>query len=239
MPKLIVCNKELGHTLFEISEGTHTIGRGNEADLLLPNVSVSREHARVTMIDGVVRIEDLESRNGTLINGQKASTHDLVSGDEIQLGKYLLVFLGDGRAHQFYRGRYVGYMRAYEARAVYTEDSTFAMSPDHLMRLQREQSFIRNSKVVSANNPAKFWFPEDRSLTFGGDGMVPIDGWLNTGIVAEVTWNGQHHVIHKHARMAKVLVNERSISEQPLRNGDRIRIGSMRFRFEAPVSETI
>jgi pSer/pThr/pTyr-binding forkhead associated (FHA) protein len=235
MPKLIVCSKEMGDGLFTLPEGETVIGRGNDVGLLLPNVSVSREHAKVTVTGDVIEIADLDSRNGTMVNGDPVESRALASGDEIQVGKYVLIFLGDDRAHQFYRGRYVGYMQPYQARAVFTEDSTFAISPDHLQQMQREQAIIRGSKVTLAANPTKFWHPEDRCLTFGGEGMIHVDGWLTAKIVAELTWNGQSHVLQKHARIAKVLVNERPVTEQALVNGDRIRIGNTRFRYESPV----
>jgi hypothetical protein len=234
MPKLIVCNKELGHTVFALEDGLITIGRGNEAELSLPNVSVSREHARIHTDGDTVQIEDLESRNKTIINGEAITKATLKCGDEILLGKYLLIYLDDDRSNQFFRGRYTGYMKAYEPRGNFNEDSTFAISPAQMLRMQREQTIIRNAKVVSIANPSKFWHPEDRTLTFGGDGMIPVEGWLHSGIVADLTWDGQNHVIHKLARLAKVLVNDKPVTSQALQDGDRIRIGSARLRYESP-----
>lgn len=234
MPKLIVCNKELGHTMFALVNGIMTIGRGSEAELSLPNVSVSREHARIHIDGDTVQIEDLESRNKTIINGEAITKATLKSGDEILLGKYLLIFLNDDRSNQFFRGRYTGYMKTYEPRGNFNEDSTFAISPAQMLRMQREQTMIRNAKVVSIVNPSKFWHPEDRTLTFGGDGMIPVEGWLHSGVVADLTWDGQNHVVHKLARLAKVLVNDKPITSQALKDGDRFRIGSTRLRYESP-----
>ena len=73
----------------------------------------------------------------------------------------------------------------------------------------------------------------------GGDGMIPIDGLFTSGVVAELVWDGNAHKLIKHGRMVKVTVNDQGVTEQPLRPGDRIRVGNTRFRYEAPSPEEI
>jgi len=234
MPKLIVQNKELGDSIFHLYEGETLVGRGEDAQLLLPNVSVSRHHARVVVQGDEVIVKDLDSRNGTAVNGTDVTEQVLESGDEIRMGKFMLIFLGDDRADQFHRGRFVGYMRDYQPRQTYTEDSTFAMSPVELKRMQAQQILIREARLVLQSNPAKFWHPEARTLSMGSEGMIPVEGMFTSGIVAEVVWDGNVHKLIKHGRVVKVTVNEQGITEQALRPGDRIRVGNTRFRYEAP-----
>jgi hypothetical protein len=239
MPKLIVQNKEFGDSLFQLYEGEVLVGRGEDVQLLLPNVSVSRHHAKFIVQGEEVLVEDLESRNGTAVNGAVETRKALVSGDEISMGKFSMIFLGDDRSDQFYRGRFVGYMREYQPRQTYTEESTFAMSPGELKRTQIMQALIRDARVVLQSNPAKFWYPESRSLTMGSNGMIPVDGMFTSGVVAEVVWDGKVHKLVKHGRIVTVSVNDKGISEQVLRAGDRIRVGNTRFRYEAPTPESI
>jgi len=238
MPKLIVQNKEMGDSLFQLHDGEIVVGRGEDVHLLLPNISVSRHHARLHVHGDEVRVEDLDSRNGTLVNGEALSGEPLVSGDEIRVGKFILIFLGDDRADQFHRGRFVGYMREYQPRQNYTEESTFAMSPGELKRMQAQQALIRGARLVLQSNPSNFWYPEAKSLTLGGEGMIPVEGFFTSGVVAELSWNGRAHQLTKHGRMVKVTVNDQSITEQVLRPGDRVRVGSTRFRYEAPPEES-
>lgn len=64
-----------------------TIGRSLECDWVLPEVMVSREHARVTEVQGQVWIEDLHSTNGTYINGRPISKKTaLAAGDKVLIG---------------------------------------------------------------------------------------------------------------------------------------------------------
>lgn len=73
-----------------------TLGRTAEADLQLADGLVSRVHARIEIAGSGARIEDLNSRNGTLLNGEPIRRHRLRVGDEITLGSTRIVFNGTG-----------------------------------------------------------------------------------------------------------------------------------------------
>ena len=233
MPRFIVLNKVEGDRRFELDKNEIIVGRGEDADLLLPNVSVSRHHAKVSVGDTDVRITDLESRNATLVNGQRITEITLNSGDEVAMGKYVLVYLGDDREDRFYKGRFVEYLPEHTRRINPVEESTFAMSPDALKRMQDEMTMVRNAKVVLLTNSSRYWHPENRPLTFGGEGMVAVEGMFTSGVIADVCWDGKRHVLTRRARLAKVMVNDNAISEHPLRNGDRIRVGNTVFIYDA------
>ena len=64
------------------------IGRGETAHLRPSSDLVSREHCEIVVGDGVVRISDLKSRNGTYVNGLKLDgPHDASSGDSLRVGR--------------------------------------------------------------------------------------------------------------------------------------------------------
>ena len=68
------------------------IGRGAEADLRLADTGVSRAHAEVRLDGTDVRLTDLGSTNGTLVNGRRITTTVLSDGDRIEVGATPLVF---------------------------------------------------------------------------------------------------------------------------------------------------
>lgn len=76
-----------------LSSDLVTIGRTPESHLFLDDVTVSRHHARVVRDATGFAIEDQNSLNGTYVNRQRVERHHLVNGDELQVGKYKLVFL--------------------------------------------------------------------------------------------------------------------------------------------------
>ncbi|MFZ2228403.1 MAG: FHA domain-containing protein [Candidatus Nanopelagicaceae bacterium] len=72
-----------------------TIGRSPENEVFLDDVTVSRKHAIVSRIQGkVFHLKDLGSLNGTYVNGYSTLEVQLSSGDEIQIGKYHMLFFG-------------------------------------------------------------------------------------------------------------------------------------------------
>ena len=70
-----------------------TVGRTPDCDIFLDDVTVSRRHAIVARGAGGFTIEDLGSLNGTFLNRHRIEKADLETGDELQIGKYRLIFL--------------------------------------------------------------------------------------------------------------------------------------------------
>jgi hypothetical protein len=76
-----------------------TIGRSEECDIHLPDRQVSRMHARIIWLEDGYRLEDLDSKNGTHVNGQevKGEPVHLQDGDEIQIAlRFKLAFVDAG-----------------------------------------------------------------------------------------------------------------------------------------------
>jgi FHA domain/zinc-ribbon domain len=68
------------------------IGRSPDCDIFLDDVTVSRRHAVLVENQGRYSIEDFGSLNGTFVNRRRVDTGELSDGDELQIGKYRLVF---------------------------------------------------------------------------------------------------------------------------------------------------
>jgi serine/threonine protein kinase len=62
------------------------IGRGEDCDLRLNDPSISRVHARITLLDGHIYLEDAGSRWGTLVNGIPTDSRELSPGDRVEIG---------------------------------------------------------------------------------------------------------------------------------------------------------
>jgi hypothetical protein len=75
--------------------GSTVIGRGEQANLRLPDVGISRRHARLDFDGSQVVLTDLGSTNGTMVNGQRVSAVALNGGDVVQLGTTTLTFRMD------------------------------------------------------------------------------------------------------------------------------------------------
>jgi hypothetical protein len=68
-------------------------GRHPDSDIFLDDITVSRRHAELRRGPGGFSLHDVGSLNGTYVNKQRVEEAELRSGDEIQIGKFKLVFL--------------------------------------------------------------------------------------------------------------------------------------------------
>jgi diguanylate cyclase (GGDEF)-like protein len=78
-----------------IEKGRLVIGRSDDADIIISSKDVSRGHASITFDGSTVCIEDLNSTNGTFVNGNKIAKIKLRLGDEVGIGDFTLL-LDDG-----------------------------------------------------------------------------------------------------------------------------------------------
>lgn len=85
---LTVLTGELVGTVFELTLGQSLIGRAEMAQVRLPDDGVSRRHAKIVReSDGSAKIVDLDSTNGTYINGRRIHAEGLREGDRIRVGQ--------------------------------------------------------------------------------------------------------------------------------------------------------
>lgn len=80
---------------FSFEDGVYLIGRKEENRIVLPDKSVSRQHAQLEIIEGNVTIQDLGSANGVFVNGKQIEKETINEGDTVQIGKYSLELKGN------------------------------------------------------------------------------------------------------------------------------------------------
>ena len=81
---------------FFIDSDTTAIGRHPESEIFLDDITVSRRHAEIRREGESFSLHDVGSLNGTYSNRERVESTDLRSGDEVQIGKFKLVFLTGG-----------------------------------------------------------------------------------------------------------------------------------------------
>lgn len=95
MAKLILSFEGSTVSERELDQEIITIGRKPDNDIQIDNMAVSGTHAKILTIMNDSFIEDLNSTNGTLINGQKISKHALKNGETIVIGQYELKYVNE------------------------------------------------------------------------------------------------------------------------------------------------
>jgi Nif-specific regulatory protein len=94
-PRLLVLSGPLKDSTISLSEGEVTVGRDASNGIAVVDPSVSRKHCLVSWSEGRFRVRDLDSRNGTLVNGNGIEEQWLEHGDQIATGDSSFLFLLD------------------------------------------------------------------------------------------------------------------------------------------------
>jgi signal transduction histidine kinase len=94
VPSLFVIQGRDQGTRFRLDEPTITLGRGTTHAVQLHDTEVSRDHCQLHRRGDVYVLRDLGSSNGTFVNGRQVKEYALASGDQLQLGRTLLLYTG-------------------------------------------------------------------------------------------------------------------------------------------------
>ncbi len=184
--------------MFRIPEGGSVIGRSSACQLRIDEEGVSRNHARVSRDGEAVRIDDLGSRNGTYVNGERIEgTRALDEGDKIQIGPVTVVRFAhhdeiDERFHQrlvasalrdpltrLYNKRYLLDRLDCElrfARRHQAELSLLMMDVDHFKELNDRHGHLAGDAVLAhlAAVLQKAVRNEDVVARFGGEELAVV-----------------------------------------------------------------
>jgi pSer/pThr/pTyr-binding forkhead associated (FHA) protein len=82
---------------FLLDHDVTTSGRHPDSDIFLDDVTVSRRHAEFHRDSGIFTVRDVGSLNGTYVNRERVESATLSNGDEVQIGKFRLVFIAGPR----------------------------------------------------------------------------------------------------------------------------------------------
>jgi pSer/pThr/pTyr-binding forkhead associated (FHA) protein len=95
MPKMIVSIDGVVIKEVQLTKDKTTLGRRPYNDIVIDNLAISGEHAVLQLSGSEVYLEDLNSTNGTYVNGKAAKKQLLRNGDTVEVGKYKIKFIGD------------------------------------------------------------------------------------------------------------------------------------------------
>ncbi len=96
---LVIQGPEQGRRYELFPDATH-IGRGGQNEIRILDTEVSRRHALVQFREGDWILTDLKSSNGTFLNGRPVQRSVLRAGDQIQIGRTILLFTGDSQPRE-------------------------------------------------------------------------------------------------------------------------------------------
>jgi len=146
-------------TRWVIDRDDTIIGRGEDCDIILPSRQVSRNHARIRRSGGRHILEDLDSKNGTFVNGKDLTEpYTLRDGDEIQVALSFKIFFVDAGATVplFFEKRQDGLRLDKDAKSVWVKgqelDPPLSLAQYRLLELlyDNEGRVCSRDEVVQA-----------------------------------------------------------------------------------------
>jgi pSer/pThr/pTyr-binding forkhead associated (FHA) protein len=101
MPKMIVSIDGVVIKEVQLTKDRTSLGRRPYNDIVIDNLAVSGEHAVLQMTGNEVYLEDLNSTNGTYINGKAVKKQLLANNDTVEIGKYKIKFINEVQGPTF------------------------------------------------------------------------------------------------------------------------------------------
>lgn len=222
-PKLIV--KYRGSIVKEsiITQPKFTIGRKPENDLVIEDPAVSGQHARIVKIQAVYFIEDLQSTNGTFVNGKPFDRKQLHDADVVMIGKHRLVFLEEART-----------LPAAASPACEGADQTmFLKTGSHGSKSKVGQK-VGVVQVISGRTDRPEYRLTNQLTIIGAqrEAFIKLTGFFAPKIAAMIGRRGDAYYVTVSAKRKKVHVNDTPVEEQAdLNHGDLLEVAGVKMYF--------
>jgi pSer/pThr/pTyr-binding forkhead associated (FHA) protein len=225
MPKMIVSIDEVVIKEVQLTKDRTTLGRRPYNDIVIDNLAVSGEHAVIHMNLAEVVLEDLNSTNGTYVNGKAIKKQALQNGDGIEVGKYKIKFVGDNAADTFDKTMMVQARPA--AAPVAPAPKAFppapAATPAYAAGAESGSLAPATIKVLSGAAAGRE-VPLTKVVTTIGKPAVAV---------AAVTKRHHGYVVHHVEGGGNPTLNGQPITSDPvpLKNGDVIELAGTQMQF--------
>jgi hypothetical protein len=210
-----------------------TIGRKTDNTVVVDNLAVSSHHCRIDWNGSDHILTDLQSTNGTFVNDKKAVSHKLKHGDNIIVGKHVLLFLDAAREDdalakldQQVDPDQTMILDTASQRELLAKQTVQA-SAARIAEKRGVLSFIDSSKLGEVELKKKL-----TRLGKSGDSEIKLSGLLMSPTVATISKRPAGYTITFAGGLLKLKVNGEIVKGSlPLKDFDTIELGAYRFQF--------
>ena len=217
MPKMIVSIDGVVIKEVQLTKDRTTLGRRPYNDIVIDNLAVSGEHAVLQMTGNEVFLEDLNSTNGTYVNGKAAKKQLLQNGDIVEVGKYKIKFVNETVEQGFEKTMMV------RPGSMPTAPSAAAYSPGSPAEMGSTATSNAAIKVLSGAASGREVPLTKVVTTVGKPGVA----------VAAITRRQHGYVVHHVEGAGNPSLNGAPIGADPvaLKNGDLIELAGTQMQF--------
>lgn len=213
MPRITIrLNGELTQEV-SLTKKRTTLGRRPYNDVVLANLAVSGRHACLTQQDQQVTIEDLDSTNGTYVNGKAIKKQILQENDTIEIGEFKIIFSFESGAQD----------EALDSQQAPPYDATWPQAFHDMAELPANPQ--GRIKVVSGPSVGRELPLTKTVTTFGKPGVA----------VAAITRREANYFVHHIEGAQAPLLNGATVGQEPVRlnQGDQITLGGTVLKFSS------
>ena len=205
------------------------IGRHEDNTIVIDNLAVSGYHARIDMAGSEYILTDLQSTNGTFVNDEKVVSHKLTHGDNVAIGKHVLLFVATeqakaaGQKPSLNKTMVLDTMKQRELLAKQETPASTPAAPEKVGIV----SFIDGSDLGEIELTKKL-----TKIGKADTSEIKLSGLLMGATAATISRRPSGYVISFAGGMTKLKVNGRVVKESvPLHDFDTIELGNYRFQF--------
>lgn len=218
--KLLVKLHGRGSQPIDLTQETFTIGRKADNTLAIEDPAVSGHHARIVKVQAVFFVEDLQSTNGTSVNGQAVTRHQLHDTDVITIGRHRLIFQDSAAA-----------MVSTPAAAIDLERTMVLKGADRTP----DKAALSAKVLIVAGKTDKLEYPLTKQVNVIGaqeGSAIRLTGWFAPKSAATIARRGHSYSISPAQSAKSLLVNETEVAGQrELKDGDQIEVAGVKLTF--------
>jgi len=233
MAKLILTFNKQVIKEYPFAKDSITMGRQEDNTIVIDNLAVSGYHAKIDKVGGEFILTDLQSTNGTFVNEEKVVSHKLSHGDNIVIGKHVILFVATEKEKLEGEGK----------------DRKLPLDKTMLLDTAKQRELLAKQKIVPsvAKIPEKVGvvsFIDDsglgeieltKKLTKIGKAEtseIKLSGFLMGVTAATISRRPSGYTISFAGGMTKLKVNGSVVRDSvPLKDFDTIELGSYKFQF--------
>ena len=223
MPKMIVSIDGVVIKEVQLTKDRTTLGRRPYNDIVIDNLAVSGEHAVLQMTANEVYLEDLNSTNGTYVNGKAAKKQSLQNGDVVEVGKYKIKFVNEAAEQGYEKTMMVRPSVAAALAASHQAPAPAARAPIAAPESGFGGMSRASIKVLSGAASGREVPLTKVVTTIGKPGVA----------VAAITKRNHGFVVHHVEGAGNPTLNGSAIGVDPvsLKNGDLIELAGTQMQF--------
>jgi pSer/pThr/pTyr-binding forkhead associated (FHA) protein len=226
MMKVLVKFKDAVIKEIPLEKEEYSIGRKEENDIVIDNLAVSGFHAKITKEGETTHIEDMNSTNGTFVNGKKIARSVLNNGDVVLIGAHTLEF--------------VSFMKPADTTKSGVKsvsmDSTVMLSSSDQQKILSSTEKLRvmgGLVILQGNTERREYELKERVCTIGKDpaALVRLKGFFAPKVAALINRRKEGYFITPSGGK-EVKVNGSKVDQRrDLKDGDMIEVAGLQMQF--------